>query len=103
MSQPSGPSSSTASIASTRDWLLSLGVGLLMGWLVLQMADRRPDSTLSLSMAVLFVVSGSASLVLALLSRPHRLRPSQRRGEIRGWLMALGLGLLAAVQLSAHL
>jgi hypothetical protein len=36
-----------------------------------------------------------------MLSRPHRLKPLQRRGEVKGWLLALGLGLLASVQVSA--
>jgi len=101
MSQSSGQS--PASVATARDSLLSLGTGALMGLAVMQMAEHRPGSSLSLAMAVLFVVSGSVSLVLALLSRPHRLRPSQRRGEIQGWLLALGLGLLAAVQVGAFI
>jgi len=99
MPQSTGPSPS--SVATSRDSLMSMGAGALMGVIVMHMAELRADSGLSLAMAVLFVVSGSASVVLAMLSRPHRLRPSQRRGEVKGWLLALGLGLLAAIQVSA--
>jgi hypothetical protein len=80
---------------------MSMAAGALLGVIVMRMAEQRADSGVSLAMAVLFVVSGSASVVLAMLSRPHRLRPSQRRGEVKGWLLSLGLGLLAAVQVSA--
>lgn len=99
MPQSTGPSPS--SVASSRDSLMAMGAGALMGAVVTHMAEQRGDSGLSLAMAVLFVLSGCASVVLAMLSRPHRLKPSQRRGEIKGWMLALGLGLLAAVQVSA--
>ena len=99
MQEPASTPSTT--VATSRDSLLSLGAGGLMGLLVMQMAAQRPGSGLSLAMAVLFVVSGTTSLVMALLSRPHRLRPSQRGGEVKGWLLATGLGLLAAVQLQS--
>lgn len=99
MSQSTGPSPS--SVASSRDSLMAMGAGAVMGFVVMRMAEQRADSGLSLAMAVLFVLSGSASVVLAMLSRPHRLKPAQRRGEIKGWLLALGLGVLGVVQLSA--
>lgn len=99
MPQSTGPSPS--SVASSRDSLMAMGAGALMGAVVMHMAEQRGDSGLSLAMAVLFVASGCASVVLAMLSRPHRLKPSQRRGEVKGWLLALGLGVLGAVQVSA--
>ena len=99
MSQSTGSSSS--SVASSRDSLMAMGAGALMGVIVVHMAEQRGDSEVSLAMAVLFVLSGCASVVLAMLSRPHRLKPAQRRGEIKGWLLALGLGVLGAVQVGA--
>jgi drug/metabolite transporter (DMT)-like permease len=99
MPQSTGPSPS--SVASSRDSLMAMGAGALMGVIVMRMAEQRGDSGLSLAMAVLFVLSGCASVVLAMLSRPHRLKPLQRHGEVKGWLLALGLGVLGAVQVSA--
>lgn len=99
MSQSTGPSPS--SVASSRDSLMAMGAGVLMGVIVMHMAEQRGDSGVSLAMAVVFVLSGCASVVLAMLSRPHRLKPAQRRGEIKGWLLALGLGVLGAVQVGA--
>lgn len=100
MPQSSG-SSSFSSVASSRDSLLFMAAGALMGLVVMRMADQRGDSAMSLAMAMVFIGFGAASVVFAKLSRPHRLRPAQRRGEIKGWLLAFGLGLLAAIQVSA--
>lgn len=99
MPPSTGPSPS--SVASSRDSLMAMGAGALIGIVVMHMAAQRGESGLSLAMAVLFVLSGSASVVLGMLSRPHRLKPAQRRGEIKGWLLSLGLGVLGAVQVGA--
>ena len=76
----------------TYAWALALGA--LLGWAVHGMAGLRPGDTYTALMAVVMVGDAAAAFVFAMLG----LRPVRPRAPaVRGWLAAIGAGLLVVL------
>lgn len=73
-------------------------VGLLMGQVVMGLSVQHQGSLVGLGFALVFLLSGSASLVLWLLER-HRRERSPRAPTVHRWLLMLSMGLLASIYL----
>lgn len=82
--------------------LTSVVTGLLMGQVVMGLSSQHQGSLVGLGFALVFLFSGSASLVLWLLDR-HRRAQSPRPASVHGWLMMLSLGLLTSICLDSLL
>ena len=80
----------------SRQALAACGCGLLMGQVVNGIAIFREGSRLGLVLALVFVLSGSVSLMLVLLH--WRGGPAAvRQTSFYGWLAALGSGVLMSL------
>ena len=80
----------------SRQALVACLCGLLMGQVVNGIAIFREGSRLGLVLALVFVVSGSVSLMLVLLH--WRGGPAAvRQTSFYGWLAALGAGVLLSL------
>lgn len=84
----------------SRESLLALLLGGVLGQMVSVMAEKRPDDLFSFAMAVLCVVAGSASLVLAMLHAPSRAEVKARTAAVPVWLLSIGAGLLLVLRFS---
>lgn len=87
---------------SSQPLLTSVVVGLLMGQVVMGLSAQHQGSMVGLGFALVFLFSGSASLVLWLLER-HRRARLDRPAQVHGWLMMLALGLLTSICLDSLL
>ncbi|MEY4562256.1 MAG: hypothetical protein RLZZ618_1533 [Pseudomonadota bacterium] len=81
----------------SKEAFIALMTGLVMGQLVSAIAIHHDGSMLGLVLALVFVLSGSASLMLLMCSWPSR-DGVARQGAVYGWLAALGGGLLMSLQ-----
>ena len=82
--------------------LTSSVVGLLMGQVVMGLSAQHQGSLVGLGFALVFLFSGSASLVLWLLER-HRRERVQRAPSVYRWLMMLACGLMGSICLDSLL
>lgn len=78
--------------------LTSTFTGLLMGQVVMGLSAQHQGSLVGLGFALVFLLSGSASLVLWLLER-HRRERVQQAPRVHRWLLMLSAGLLASIYL----
>jgi threonine/homoserine/homoserine lactone efflux protein len=78
--------------------LTSVFTGLLMGQVVMGLSAQHQGSLVGLGFALVFLLSGSASLVLWLLER-HRREGVQRAPTVHRWLLMLSAGLLVSIYL----
>jgi threonine/homoserine/homoserine lactone efflux protein len=76
--------------------LTSVFTGLLMGQVVMGLSAQHQGSLVGLGFALVFLLSGSASLVLWLLER-HRRERVQRAPTVHRWLLMLSAGLMASI------
>ena len=74
----------------------ALLVGLLLGTLVHELAAQRPGDAFALAMAFVMVLAGSISFVLHALATGS-VRSATPTSRLRGWVLLLGLGLVAGV------
>ena len=91
------PITSQAAPLVSKQALVALVSGLMMGQVVAAISIHREGTLLGLVLAVVFVVSGAASLMLALLNWSG-LGRGARQAAVHGWLAALGGGLLLSLQ-----
>lgn len=70
--------------------------GVLMGQVIMGLSLQHQGSLVGLGFALVFLLSGSASLVLWLLDRCRLQRPV-RRPDVHRWLLMLSIGLLASI------
>lgn len=90
--------------ASSPASLLSAGIaGLLLGRIVMGLCARHEGSVGGLLVALVFLVSGAASVTLFL----HHLHQQRRGREVpaptQTWLVTLAAGVLAAVHFDSLL
>jgi len=81
----------------SKEALIALMTGLVMGQVVSAIAIHHDRSMLGLVLALVFVLSGSASLMLLMSSWSQR-SGVPRQGLVYGWIAALGGGLLMSLQ-----
>ncbi|MEP6740273.1 MAG: hypothetical protein ABJA61_07825 [Caldimonas sp.] len=74
--------------------LLALAAGLVMGHVVIAMAEHSAVPRMALPSALVFVVFGSAGVLCALAAVP---RPRWVAPLFARWLTAIGAGLLGAL------
>lgn len=76
--------------------------GLLMGQVVMGLSLQHQGSLVGLGFALVFLFSGSASLVLWMVERQRLQRPV-RPPAVHRWLLMLSVGLLASIYLDTLL
>lgn len=94
------PSAKPASPGASKELMLSLLLGGVLGQFVSAMAESQPGDMFSFVMAVVCVVSASASLVTYLLAQPARTGRAPNAPRMPLWLLAIGGGLLLVLQAS---
>ncbi len=92
------PASRPASPWMSKESLLALLLGGVLGQMVMVMAEKRPDDMFSFAMAVVCVLAGSASLVMAMLHAPATTPVKARAAQVPVWLLAIGAGLLLTLR-----
>jgi hypothetical protein len=85
---------------ATRESLIALVLGGVLGQMVSYMADQRPGQMFSVVMAIVCVLASSASLVIFLLHTPSSQPLAQRAAQVPTWLIAIGTGLLLTLRFS---
>lgn len=81
---------------TSQPMLTSVTVGLLMGQVVMGLSVQHQGSLIGLGFALVFLFSGSASLLLWLLER-HRRERVPYPPRVYHWLVMLCGGLLASI------
>jgi len=77
--------------------LICAVVGGLMGQLVMGISVRHDGSILGLAIALVFVLSGGASLTLFLNHRHVERRPRTEPAPIQRWLLTLGAAMIVSI------
>jgi len=92
MSKPSAPA-----VLMSQKSVACAGTGLLMGQIVMGIAAFHNGSIVGLTLALVFVLSGGASLALFLNHRHVEARPRTEPAPIQAWLLTLGAALVASI------
>ena len=77
--------------------------GLLMGQIVMGIAAMHEDGVFGLTLALVFVLSGSASLVLFLSHLHAEQRPRTEPAPFRFWMLTIGATLVGSISLGRFL
>ena len=77
--------------------LACAATGLLMGQMVMGIAAFHNGSIIGLTLAMVFVLSGGASLAMFLNHRHVTQRPRTEPAPIQGWLLTLGAAMIASI------
>ena len=93
----------TAPALLSKESLVALAAGLLMGQVVSGIAVHHDGSLLGLTLALVYVLAGSASLMMFLLSWPGRPVARKSPGVLHAWLLVQGVGVLVSLQAQALL
>lgn len=76
--------------------LACAATGLLMGQMVMGIAAFHDGSIVGLALALVFVLSGGASLALFLNHHHVTQRPRTEPAPIQAWLLTLGAAMIAS-------
>lgn len=79
--------------------LLCALAGLGLGQVVLAIAAHHAHSLIGFGYALLFVLSGGASVALYLKHLHLERRPRGEAAPMNAWLLMLGVGVLSSLQL----
>ena len=71
--------------------------GLVMGQMVMAISAHHNGSIVGLVLALVFVLSGGASVALFLNHRHAEQRPRTEPAPIQAWLLTLGAALMLSV------
>jgi len=89
--------SSATPFAVSPKTLACAATGLLMGQMVMGISAFHNGSIVGLTLALVFVLSGGASLALFLNHRHVMQRPRTEPAPIQAWLLTLGAAMIASI------
>jgi len=86
-----------SSVLMSQKSAICAGTGLLMGQIVMGISAFHNGSIVGLTLALVFVLSGGASLALFLNHLHAERRPRTEPAPIQAWLLTLGAALIASI------
>jgi hypothetical protein len=90
------PSKSLLPLLSNKS-LACLTSGLVMGQMVMGISAHHNGSIVGLALALVFVLSGGASIALFLNHRHAVERPRTEPAPIQAWLLTLGAAMILSI------